>query len=83
MAVRLKSQAERVDWAVACTAFGSGPKSAAGFFTALVPRKRGEPAPRFETVLDGDGIRVTFANGRVDAVILKDECYGPKTHLDL
>jgi hypothetical protein len=41
-----------------------------GFFTCLVPRKAGEPAPKFETGLDGDGIRVTFADGRVDTVVL-------------
>jgi hypothetical protein len=42
-----------------------------GFFTALVPRKVGEPAPKFETVLDGKAIRVTFADGRVDTIVLQ------------
>lgn len=40
------------------------------FFTALVPRKAGEPAPKFETVHDGNGIRLTFADGRTDTVVL-------------
>lgn len=44
-----------------------------GFFTVLVPRQAGEPAPAFETVLDGNGVRVTFADGRVDTVVLATE----------
>lgn len=44
-----------------------------GFFTALVPRKHGEPLPRFETVLDGKAIRVTFADGRIDTVVMMEK----------
>lgn len=43
------------------------------FFTVLVPRKANEAAPTFETVQGGDGIRVTFPDGRADTVILRDK----------
>jgi hypothetical protein len=42
-----------------------------GFFTVLVPRKHGETAPTFETVLNGKAVRVTFPDGRVDTVVLQ------------
>ena len=45
-------------------------KAGGGYFTALVPRRQGAAAPQFATVLDGNGIRVTFADGRVDTVII-------------
>ncbi|OPZ87782.1 MAG: Heparinase II/III-like protein [bacterium ADurb.Bin429] len=40
-----------------------------GYFVALVPRKPEEPQPTFATVLDGNGIRVTFPD-RTDTVVL-------------
>lgn len=45
-------------------------KPGEGFFTVLAPRKTEEPPPQFETLLQGNAIRVTFANGRVDTVLL-------------
>ena len=44
-----------------------------GFFTVLVPRQAGEPAPKFETALEGKAIRVTFADGRVDTVVVMEK----------
>ena len=38
--------------------------------TVLMPRKAGEPAPTFATALDGNGVCVTFADGRVDTLVL-------------
>jgi len=47
-------------------------KPGGSFFTALAPRKAGEQPPRFETVLDGQGLRLTFPDGRVDTVIVRE-----------
>lgn len=41
-----------------------------GFFTVLVPRKAGEPAPKFETLPGGNAVRVTFPD-RVDTIVLQ------------
>ncbi len=49
----------------------------AGYFVALVPVKQGEPAPMFETVAGGAGIRLRFADGRVDTVTLPPPGEGP------
>lgn len=41
-----------------------------GFFTVLLPRRAGAAAPQFATVLGGRGVQITFADGRVDTVVL-------------
>lgn len=43
-----------------------------GYFVAMVPVKRGEPAPKFETLLDGKVLRVTFPD-RMDTILLQRE----------
>jgi hypothetical protein len=49
-----------------------------GYFVAIVPRKRGEPAPTFNAILDskavdeGKAIRVAFPD-RVDTVVLMNQ----------
>jgi hypothetical protein len=45
-------------------------KRGGGFFVTMVPVKQGEPAPAFETILDGRAVRVTFPD-RVDTVLLQ------------
>lgn len=45
-------------------------RAGVAFFTALVPHKAGDPAPKFETALEGKAIRLTFADGRIDTVAL-------------
>lgn len=51
-----------------------------GYFVALVPVRQGEPAPTFETVFDGQAIQITFADGRVDTVILQKDAVEVETH---
>ncbi len=40
------------------------------FLVVLYPRKAGEPAPQFETIADGNGVKVTYADGAVDYAFL-------------
>ncbi len=44
-----------------------------GFFTVLLPRKQGDPTPTFQALPDDNGVRLTFADGRVDTVVLCDQ----------
>jgi hypothetical protein len=48
------------------------PKKDGGYFVAMVPVKRGDAPPKFETVLDGKAIRVTLAD-RIDTIVMLDE----------
>jgi hypothetical protein len=45
-------------------------KREGGYFVAMVPVKRGEPAPKFQTLAGGKAVRVTFPD-RTDTIVLQ------------
>jgi hypothetical protein len=45
-------------------------KKDAGYFVAMVPVKRGEAAPKFQTLAGGKAVRVTFPD-RTDTIVLQ------------
>jgi hypothetical protein len=47
-------------------------KKDGSYFVALVPVKQGEAAPKFETLLGGKAVRVTFPD-RTDTIVLQRE----------